>query len=589
MSRRLTAVAVVALIAALGATAAHAKPVVTSGTGPDPAALQATVDSFRAQLGALNANTAGSRASGRREINWDDVPDSAASPNDLPPDYFNTTSPRGVLLTKFDGSGVVAQVSADSSNPTNTPTLFGNIDPSYPTIFQAFSAERIFGVTDPTNFYPTNTYPVDIVFRVPGSAQAATTSAFGAVFTGVGGLRGALTFYDENGHSLGQFSAPGTAGKDLSFVGVRFDAGERVGLVQIDTGDATLAPGHVDAPGNHVIAMDDFIYGEPQPLATSGESFESGSLGSFTAATQAGQPGDPTWSVTQSDAHTGSHSVFVPDPGHNTDMTLTSGPVDIGTGGPSRLTFFQRMSSEPHFDGGVVEISTDGGVWTAPPLGQYLEASPDPLPLAGNSPLAGREAWNGASFGWQRTILDLTPYAGHRIRYRFRFASNDSGPWRGWWLDDLSVTTPPSPPTTTPPPPAVAIRALQLQPASFAAARRGASIARKRTAVGSTLRFRLTRDASVTFTVQHKLTGRRQGRSCKAPSAHNRHGKRCVRYVAVRGSFSISALAGLTTRPFTGRVGGHALAPGRYRLVATARVDGTKAATRFAFKIVRAR
>src|SRR5262245_47898518 len=46
--------------------------VVRATTGADTAALQATVDQFRADLGAPNnANTAGPLATGRREINWD--------------------------------------------------------------------------------------------------------------------------------------------------------------------------------------------------------------------------------------------------------------------------------------------------------------------------------------------------------------------------------------------------------------------------------------------------------------------------------------------------------------------------------------
>src|SRR4051794_12163274 len=80
-------------------------------TGANAAAIQSAVDAFRADLGTLNANTAGSVGSGRREINWDGVPDALAAPNALPANFFNTTSPRGAVFATT-GSGF--QVSANA-------------------------------------------------------------------------------------------------------------------------------------------------------------------------------------------------------------------------------------------------------------------------------------------------------------------------------------------------------------------------------------------------------------------------------------------------------------------------------------------
>jgi len=55
-----------------------------SASGTNAAAIQGAVASFRTDLGALNPNVAGSFGSGRREINWDGVPDGFAAPNNLP-------------------------------------------------------------------------------------------------------------------------------------------------------------------------------------------------------------------------------------------------------------------------------------------------------------------------------------------------------------------------------------------------------------------------------------------------------------------------------------------------------------------------
>ena len=70
-----------------------------SASGPDPASVQPTVDAFRAGLGTLNPNVAGSLGIGRREINWDGVPDGLSAPNNLPADFFNVNSPRGVVFS----------------------------------------------------------------------------------------------------------------------------------------------------------------------------------------------------------------------------------------------------------------------------------------------------------------------------------------------------------------------------------------------------------------------------------------------------------------------------------------------------------
>src|ERR1700745_2388736 len=78
--------------------AAHAVPITFSVAGTTAGDIQAQVDAFRAALGTLNPNVAGSFGSGRREINWDGVPDAFAAPNNLPANFFNVNSPRGTIF-----------------------------------------------------------------------------------------------------------------------------------------------------------------------------------------------------------------------------------------------------------------------------------------------------------------------------------------------------------------------------------------------------------------------------------------------------------------------------------------------------------
>src|SRR5262245_41564623 len=111
------AIALAAVILSLS-TITVAAPRVFEASGADPAGIQAAVNDFRNFFGGgpPNPNVPGSFSGGRREINWDGVPDALADPNDLPPDFFNTTSPRGAV---FFTPGTTVRVSANSVNPTN--------------------------------------------------------------------------------------------------------------------------------------------------------------------------------------------------------------------------------------------------------------------------------------------------------------------------------------------------------------------------------------------------------------------------------------------------------------------------------------
>jgi hypothetical protein len=229
-----------------------AAPVVFEAAGSEPADIQAAVDDFRAFLGDNNG-VGGTFPDGRREINWDGVPDAFSAPNNLPANFFNANSPRGVV---FSTPGTGFQVSADSDNPTNTPVRFGNIHPVFPQLFSTFSPERLFTALD-SNI-------TEILFFVPGSPTGATVDGFGAIFTDVNRDDSTkIEYLDVNGELLFSRNVlPGPTNRgSLSFLGVGFDAGERVFLVRITSGNRILK-----TPARDVVVMDDFIYSEPQPL-----------------------------------------------------------------------------------------------------------------------------------------------------------------------------------------------------------------------------------------------------------------------------------------------------------------------------------
>ncbi|MBL8859364.1 MAG: hypothetical protein JNL28_12710 [Planctomycetes bacterium] len=216
--------------------------------------IQSAVDSYRALLGPDNGGTPVAHTTGRREINWDKVPDDKAAPNFLPGDFFNATAApraRGALLST-PGKGL--QASAAKSNASATPAAFGHINASYSKIFRTFSEERLFS--------PIGSNVVDLQFRVPGTNTPAVVRGFGAVYADVDTTHTAFEYFDIQGRSLGRFAVP-IADNGLSFLGVAFPE-PIVARVRIEYGTVALGPD--DSPENDVAVMDDFIYGEPQAV-----------------------------------------------------------------------------------------------------------------------------------------------------------------------------------------------------------------------------------------------------------------------------------------------------------------------------------
>jgi hypothetical protein len=215
-----------------------------------------TVNQFRSILGNLNPNQAGSFGVGRREINWDGVPAQFASPNAFPADFFNVTSPRGVV---FSTSGTGFQVSGNTNDSgTGQPTLeFANLNANYPTLFNPFSAQRLFTSVGDNEF--------DVTFFVPGTNTPAITRAFGIVFSDVDNAGTTIVqYFDANGNSLfgGAVSPtfPATNG-GLSFLGAFDNETASIARVRITLGNTTIGADEVGS--TDIVVVDDFIFAEP--------------------------------------------------------------------------------------------------------------------------------------------------------------------------------------------------------------------------------------------------------------------------------------------------------------------------------------
>lgn len=255
----------IAMILSVAASAAHAqaeivRPIVFQAAGPTVESIQSTVDAFRAALGEPNnGNNPGPLATGRREINWDGGGSDATTEPVTPFEVFLNS--RGAQFTT-PGKGL-SQAPAAGGPQGGLAVLFENAD--YGTIFSPFSPVRM--------FTPVGSKDTHTLFFVPGTAGAtpAVVSGFGAIFTDVdepdgiksGNNSTRIDYFDADGKRIFTGFVPSSPGDgSLSFFGIVFQDA-RIARVQIKTGNAK--PGKSDDKKD-IVMMDDFIYGEPQPL-----------------------------------------------------------------------------------------------------------------------------------------------------------------------------------------------------------------------------------------------------------------------------------------------------------------------------------
>lgn len=141
-----------------------------------------------------------------------------------------------------------------------------------------------------------------------------------------------------------------------------------------------------------------------------------------------------TYSWKCGDTGTGTHANLL-------DAGLETPPVEIGPGG--ELRFWMWIDAEVSgmypgraYDGGLVEMSVDGGPFTQiTPVGGYpytIRPGSNPGPFPDGTPVFS------GTFDWQQEIFDLGETTG-TVVFRFRFGSDGADAQEGWHIDDVEV------------------------------------------------------------------------------------------------------------------------------------------------------
>ncbi len=109
----------------------------------------------------------------------------------------------------------------------------------------------------------------------------------------------------------------------------------------------------------------------------------------------------------------------------------------------------------------------------------------------------------------------------------------------------------------------------------------------KKGPLGTTFRYKLSRAATVKFTIARRTGGRRVGSKCLRETKSNRKRGACTLYVTV-GSFTKKGVAGANKASFSGRFGRKFLVPGSYRATVSGSAGGARTQPRtVTFRVVR--
>jgi choice-of-anchor B domain-containing protein len=146
------------------------------------------------------------------------------------------------------------------------------------------------------------------------------------------------------------------------------------------------------------------------------------------------------WHMSQTRVHQGTQS-FWSTSANNLCVSLVSPSLTLTAGQSPRLSFFTAWDTEASYDGGVIEISVNGGgSWTRlTPVGGYPSTINNGGTLCGIA--QGSGAYTGpAHFAWTPVEVNLSAYAGQSVQLRWLYRTDSNTLGEGWYVDDIAIS-----------------------------------------------------------------------------------------------------------------------------------------------------
>ena len=149
------------------------------------------------------------------------------------------------------------------------------------------------------------------------------------------------------------------------------------------------------------------------------------------------------WVTVANLSDTAPNSAFVNDIGTISDNSLLA-PAAVIQGDNPQLSFKGLYSTESGFDGGVLEISIDGGAFEDILIagGSFVSGGyVGTLSTQYGNPLGGRMSWTGNSGGFIDTTVNVPANDGQTVQFRWRMGTDESIAGDGWRIDTVRLST----------------------------------------------------------------------------------------------------------------------------------------------------
>lgn len=314
-------------------------------------------------------------------------------------------------------------------------------------------------------------------FALRGVGAGASTAAYSTSFFTViesfypSSVAGAITFSDSLGNNNG-FADPG---EDLVFTIpltnklATADSNVLAALANYSVSYGTVAAGatatqtfayhvpntatpgtvlslpfKVSSPNGIATVQVPLTVGAPTVTPELAQDFNGTVAGTLpTGWTQTGTVSGSTWSANATVIDSG-NCAFAKNLASASDSSIVS-PAFALNGNPiQRVSFKQRYTTESYYDGGVLEISVNGGAftdlvtaggsWVQGGYGSQISGA------ATGNPVLGRRAWTGTVTATTTVIANLPASAvGQSVQLRWRLGSDSSTAGTGWYIDTVQV------------------------------------------------------------------------------------------------------------------------------------------------------
>ena len=151
--------------------------------------------------------------------------------------------------------------------------------------------------------------------------------------------------------------------------------------------------------------------------------------------------GTPAWNTVSGNSDSAPNHAFVANIPTVQDSILTSPSFLLSPTTP-RMSFRHSFDTEAQWDGGVIEISINGGSFSdiVTRGGTFVTGGYTGVLNNSGNPLAGRNAWQGNSNGYiTSTIAFPNAALNQNIALRWRLGSDESVNFTGWRLDTITL------------------------------------------------------------------------------------------------------------------------------------------------------